>query len=196
MKLDEAFYRREDVVQISRELLGKVLCTRIDGVLAKAIVTETEAYAGVGDKASHAYNGKRTGRTEPMFASGGIAYVYLCYGIHHLFNVVTNIQGTPHAVLIRAGQPYHGIEAMLARRKKKRVERTLLQGPGSLAKGMGITTALTGHDLQSDELWIEDQQIIIPVADITVGPRVGVDYAEEDADLPYRFRTTFADMNL
>ena len=113
MKLTSSFYDRDDVVQISRELLGKVLCTNLAGGITRAIITETEAYAGVGDRASHAYGGRRTKRTEPMFAGGGTAYVYLCYGIHHLFNVVTGAVDTPHAILLRAGKPLQGTAGML-----------------------------------------------------------------------------------
>lgn len=188
MKLRQEFYRRDDVVEISRELLGKVLSTQIDGVLTQLVITETEAYAGVTDRASHAYGGKRTKRTEPMFGQGGIAYVYLCYGIHHLFNVVTNVEGTPHAVLIRAGRPLKGVDIMLARRKKAAIDDSLLGGPGSLAKAMGITTVLTRKSLQSDEVWIEDHAILVLPDEIQACPRVGVGYAKEDALLPYRFR--------
>lgn len=190
MKLPSAFYRRKDVVAISRELLGKVLCTMLDGSISKTIITETEAYAGVTDQASHAFGGKRTQRTEPMFAEGGIAYVYLCYGIHHLFNVVTSNAGTPHAILIRAGLPLSGIGVMLARRSKAAVDNSLLAGPGSLARALGITTANTGACLQSGEIWIEDHGIDVDEESVTVGPRVGVDYAGEDAQKPYRFRTS------
>jgi len=188
VKLPQEFYRREDVLQLSRELLGKVLCTRIDGELARVVITETEAYAGVADKASHAYGGRRTKRTEPMFAAGGAAYVYLCYGIHHLFNVVSNVENVPHAILIRAGKPLEGVEAMLMRRQKLTVDRTLLGGPGSLAKALGITTRLTGKSLQGNEVWIEDRQILLTANEIVASPRIGVDYAEEDALRPYRFR--------
>ena len=187
MKLKEEFYWRDDVVEIGRKLLGKVLSTQIDGVLTQIVITETEAYAGVTDKASHAYGGKRTRRTEPMFVQGGIAYVYLCYGIHHLFNVVTNVEGTPHAVLVRAGKPLEGLDQMLARRQKSAIDDSLLGGPGSLAKAMGITTKLTGASLLGDQVWIEDQGVNVDNAEITAGPRVGVDYAAEDAVLPYRF---------
>lgn len=188
MRLSRDFYCREDVLQISRELLGKVLCTQIDGALTQVVITETEAYAGLTDKASHAYGGRRTKRTEPMFGVGGVAYVYLCYGIHHLFNVVTNVAGIPHAILIRAGKPAEGIEVMLARRQKQTLDRHLLGGPGSLAKALGITTRLTGRCLQGDEVWIDDRQISVSADKITVGPRVGVDYAGDDALLPCRFR--------
>jgi DNA-3-methyladenine glycosylase len=182
------FYRRDDVLSISRELLGKVLCTKIDGELSRIIITETEAYAGTKDKASHAYGGRRTKRTEPMFGAGGLAYVYMCYGIHHLFNVVTNVEGVPHAVLIRAGKPLEGVEPMLARRQKHAVDRTLLAGPGSLAKALGITTRLTGKSLQGNEVWIEDRENRVPADRIVASPRIGIDYAEEDALRPYRFR--------
>lgn len=187
MKLPVSFYTRDDVVAISRELLGKTLCTRINGGLAKAIITETEAYAGIGDRASHAYGGRRTARTEPMYANGGIAYVYLCYGIHHLFNVVTNVQGVPHAVLVRAGTPVAGKKLMMRRRCKRLVDKTLLGGPGSVSQALGITTRLTGSSLQSDRIWIEDGELEPIDSNITVGPRVGVDYAGADAKRPYRF---------
>lgn len=187
MKLGEKFYLRDDVVQISQELLGKVLCTNIGGIRTTAVITETEAYAGVDDKASHAFGNRRTKRTEPIFAEGGIAYVYLCYGIHHLFNVVTNVADTPHAILIRAGTPRTGTAAILERRNKTSVDKTLLGGPGSLAKGLGIVTDYTSTDLGGDTIWIEDQGVTVHASDITAGPRIGVDYAEEDAQRPYRF---------
>jgi DNA-3-methyladenine glycosylase len=187
MKLSLEFYVREDVVRISRELLGKVLCTKLDGQVTQAIITETEAYAGVSDKASHAYGGRRTKRTEPLYARGGTAYVYLCYGIHHLFNVVTNKTGTPHAVLIRAGEPFEGRELMQKRRGRQHNERSFLLGPGSLSQALGITTELTGTNLLGDQIWIEDHKISVADEDIASGPRVGIDYADEDAARPYRF---------
>ena len=187
MKIPLDFYLREDVVQISQDLLGKVLCTNIEGQISKAIITETEAYAGINDKASHTYGGRRTKRTEPMYALGGTVYVYLCYGIHHLFNIVTNKVGTPHAVLIRAGQPLDGLDLMQKRRKKHRVDEKLLAGPGSLSQALGITTALSGSNLLGNKIWIEDQNYSIDKEEIAIGPRVGVDYADEDASRPYRF---------
>ena len=186
-KLEPSFYRREDVVGISRELLGKVLCTRIGGVTCKAVILETEAYDGPDDRASHAWNNRRTRRTEPLFQDGGIAYVYLCYGIHHMFNVVSNVADRPHAILVRAGLPLEGIEHMLERRSKAEDDGKLMTGPGILGQAMGITTALTGKSLDGNTLWIEDHDISIPAEEITVGPRVGIDYAGEDAKLPYRF---------
>ena len=188
MKLSRDFYLRDDVVAISNELLGKVLCTQINGDQTKLLITETEAYAGVTDKASHAYGNKRTSRTEPMFGRGGTAYVYLCYGIHYLFNVVTNASDIPHAVLIRAGMPLAGTELMLKRRNKAKVDKTLLGGPGSLAKALGITTEHSGVSLLDRQIWIEDQGIEIEDDAILAGPRVGVDYAADDALRPYRFR--------
>lgn len=191
---------RGDVVEIARDLLGKVLCTRIDGLVCKAVITETEAYAGVDDKASHAHGGRRTKRTEPLYCAGGIAYVYLCYGIHDLFNVVTNIVDVPHAVLVRGGVPFAGVEPMLARRRKSVVDasmsnvqvkvqcRRYMAGPGTVAQALGITTALTATKLDGDTVWIEDQRIVVSSNNIVVGPRVGIDYAGEDKGRPYRFK--------
>ena len=119
MKLNLAFYQREDVVEVAKDLLGKCLFTRFDNKVTAGIITETEAYAGTGDRASHAFGGRRTARTEVMYSAGGVAYVYLCYGIHSLFNVVTNVEGVPHAVLIRAVYPVRGLETILERRKIK-----------------------------------------------------------------------------
>ena len=187
MKLPESFYVRNDIIQVSRDLLGKVLATRIDGCITKAVITETEAYAGETDKASHAYGGRRTKRTEPIYQTGGRAYVYLCYGVHHMFNVVSSVAGEPHAILVRAGQPLEGESEMLRRREKQKIGKTLLAGPGSLGKALGITTALTGTDLSGGTIWIEDQGVTVNDKQITVGPRVGIDYAEEDAKRPYRF---------
>lgn len=184
-KLPKNFYRRSDVIVVARELLGKVLCTHIGGCTTRAIIAETEAYAGPTDRASHAYGNRRTGRTEPMFAEGGIAYVYLCYGIHHLFNVVAGARGEPLAILVRAGVPMAGIDAMLKRRRKARVDKTLLAGPGSLAQALGIRTDMSGTSLAGNRIWIEDHGIAVD--DIAAGPRIGVDYAGEDATLPYRF---------
>ena len=186
--LQSSFYLRDDVVAVSRELLGKVLVSEVDGRRTAVIITETEAYAGVTDKASHAFGDRRTRRTEPMYGPGGAAYVYLCYGIHHLFNVVTGTAGVPHAVLIRAGAVHSGLQDMLERRGKQRPDRTLLAGPGSLAKALGITTALTGSSLLDGPIRIEDHGLEIDEARLRVGPRVGIDYAEEDAARPYRFR--------
>jgi len=187
MKLPRSFYTRKDVVQISRDLLGKVLVTDIDGFKTAAVILETEAYAGETDRASHAHGGRRTKRTEPLYQGGGRAYVYLCYGIHHLFNVVTNESDFPDAVLVRAGQPLQGTTRMLQRRCRTKVDKSLLGGPGSVAKALGITTVFTNTGLNGTVIWIEDRGQTVYERDIVAGPRVGVDYAGQDAGRPYRF---------
>lgn len=183
-KLPRSFYASTDVVDVSRQLLGKVLATRIGGVLTSGVITETEAYMGAVDKASHAYGGKVTARNEIMYGEAGHAYIYLCYGIHHLFNVVTNLKGTAHAVLVRAIHPLEGRETMLRRRKAKTLTTG---GPGTLSQALGIRTRYNGTDLLGDLIYIEDRGIIVPDQEVIIGPRIGVDYAGEDALLPYRF---------
>lgn len=186
-KLDFAFYGRGDVVKIARDLLGKLLITRFDGGLSSGRIVETEAYRGVEDRASHAYGGRRTRRTGIMYEQGGTAYVYLCYGIHHMFNVVTNKKDIPHAVLIRALEPVEGIPLMLERTGKARLDHTLTRGPGNLSRALGLLTPHTGASLAGDELFIGDDGYRVPRGGIGVSPRIGVDYAGEDAGLPYRF---------
>ncbi len=184
-KLKTAFYRQHDVTVIAKELLGKILVTNINGVRTAGMIVETEAYAGIIDRASHAWNNRRTKRTEVIFQPGGLAYVYLCYGIHYLFNVVTNIENTPHAVLIRALQPVDGIDIM-QRRYNNKPSAKLTAGPGSLCKAMGIDTSLNGESLTGKKVWIETGQDIAD-DNIVISTRVGVQYAGEDAYLPYRF---------
>lgn len=186
-KLETDFYLRPDVVQVAKDLLGKILVTNCGNNLTAVMITETEAYAGATDRASHAYGNKYTARTAPMFKNGGIAYVYLCYGIHHLFNVVTNTEGIPHAVLIRAGQPLEGLELMLKRRNKLSLTPQLTNGPGSLSAALGITTKANASNLRNNSIWIAEH-LNIKTTDITASPRVGIDYAGTDAKLPYRFR--------
>ena len=185
--LQEDFYKRKDVVKIAKDLLGKIIVTNFDEQLTAARITETEAYNGIVDKASHAYNNRRTKRTEIMYAEGGAAYVYLCYGIHHLFNVVTNIKDTPHAVLIRAAEPLFGVETMLLRTNKKKPDATLTSGPGNISKALGIFTHHTGKDLQSENFFIAADAYHLTKNKIIATPRIGVDFAAEDALLPYRF---------
>jgi DNA-3-methyladenine glycosylase len=185
MILPESFYIRDNVVTIARELLGKVLVTTLEDKVTSGIITETEAYAGVTDKASHAYGGRHTARTAPMFGPGGISYVYLCYGIHHLFNVVTNVKGIPHAVLIRAIEPVDGIDYMLMRRKKTLLSPALTAGPGALSAALGIDRTMSGFSLLGGSIQIESRDVA--TAEIIAGTRVGVAYAQEDALLPYRF---------
>jgi DNA-3-methyladenine glycosylase len=187
MILPESFYTRKDVVKIARELLGKVLVTNFDGVRTAGMIVETEAYAGETDKASHAYGGRRTQRTEIMYMHGGTAYVYLCYGIHHLFNVVTNARDTPHAILVRAIEPLDGIETMLERRGKEKLAPSLTAGPGAMSMALGIYTTHTGLSLMGPEIFIEDRGIKVPPRNIIAATRVGVAYAMDDALRPYRF---------
>ena len=183
-KLNEQFYLNPDVVKISQDLLGKFLVADIQGKRTAGMIVETEAYNGVQDKASHAYNHRRTNRTETMYSSGGVAYVYLCYGIHHLLNIVTGEIDNPQAVLIRAIEPVEGIEHMLKRRKMDKVSYRLSNGPGVLTQAMGISRQHDGHVLSSAPIWIEDRGVTIPSNKILKSPRVGIDYAEEHRDLP------------
>jgi DNA-3-methyladenine glycosylase len=187
MKLTEDYYLDNDVVAISKNLLGKYLFTYIDGVTTGGYIVETEAYNGIIDKASHSFGNRQTPRTKTMFMQGGIAYVYLCYGIHEMFNVVTSVEGQPHAILIRAVHPTDGIEAMQVRRNMPVVKPNITSGPGSVAKALGISRNVNAISLQSDTLWIEDRGLNFSDTDITAGPRIGVAYAAEDALLPYRF---------
>ena len=186
-KLGYSFYSGKDVVKIAKDLIGKILITQFDGIITSGRIVETEAYAGETDRASHAYGGRRTKRTEIMFAEGGKAYVYLCYGIHYLFNVVTNKKDVPHAILIRAVEPLEGIDEMLRRTKKIKLDDTLTKGPGNVSKALGITAHHTGIDLFADEIFIGDDGFKINKKNIIATPRIGVDYAGEDAKLLYRF---------
>ena len=186
-KLPYSFYQQDAVNQLAVQLLGKRLCTLINGELTTGIIVETEAYNGVEDKASHAYGGRFTDRTKVMYEEGGMSYVYLCYGIHHLFNVVTAPKGTPHAVLIRGLEPVAGLEVMLRRRNMPALKPNLTVGPGALAKAMGIDKSLNAKDLCGDEIWIEDTALVIKLEDVVAVPRVGVDYAGDHALLPWRY---------
>jgi DNA-3-methyladenine glycosylase len=186
-KLPEAFYQRKDVVRIARELLGKLLVTRFDGRQTTGRIVEVEAYNGIADKASHSYGGRRTKRTEIMYGQGGLAYVYLIYGIHHLFNVVTNAADVPHAILVRGIEPVDGIDTMLYRMKKERLDNTVGRGPGNVSKALGIHTSHTGISLLGDTIFIASDGVRVSPSRIVATPRIGVDYAEEDALLSYRF---------
>lgn len=187
MQLPAAFYHRKDVCKVAKELMGKLLVTCFSDQLTVGRIVETEAYNGVVDKASHAYGGRYTNRTEVMYRTGGLAYVYLCYGIHHLFNVVTGTEDLPHAVLIRGIEPVAGIETMLARMRKIKKDAAVGRGPGNVSKALGISVAHSGTDLLGNEIWIADDGFRVTKSDIIATPRIGVDYAAEDALLPYRF---------
>lgn len=187
MKLPLTFYQQKDVVSIARQLIGKTLYSSINGHLCSGLISETEAYAGLTDKASHAYGGRRSARTEVMYAEGGLSYVYLCYGMHHLFNVVTGPKDVPHAVLIRGIRPITGIDVMLARTKKPNIHALLTDGPGKLTKALGITLDCNNLSLTGNQVWIEANDLIIRQEDILIAARIGIAYAAEDARLPYRF---------
>ncbi len=190
VRLPRTFFTRADVVAISRELLGKVLVTEWDGHRSSGIIVETEAYRGPDDQACHAWMNRRTRRTEVMFTRGGHAYVYLCYGIHHLFNIVTGERDMPHAVLVRALEPLENLPLMLERRQLERVERRLTAGPGTLSQALGIRTTHSGTLLTRADspIWLDDLGISVTDDDILAGPRVGIPYAGESRHWPWRFR--------
>lgn len=182
--LDRSFYLSDDVVSLAKSLIGKWLMSRTGGILTGGMIIETEAYRGPDDRACHAYGNRRTDRTEVMFRRGGVAYVYFCYGMHHLFNIVTSCEDTPHAVLVRALQPTEGIERIRMRRKRP---YNLTSGPGMVCQALGIDRSHTGHLLSSDPIWIEDRGKIFEDSEILSTKRIGIDYAGEDAQLPWRF---------
>jgi DNA-3-methyladenine glycosylase len=186
-KLSREFYLRSDVVQIAQDLLGKVLYSNIDGQITAGKIVETEAYCGANDKACHAHRNRYTQRTRVMFEEGGKAYIYLCYGMYHLFNVVTNTQGNADAVLVRAIEPLEGIETMLRRRNFETLKPNLTAGPGVLTKALGITKDFYGEDLLGDTIWIAENQLAKENYEIVATTRIGIAYAEEDAFLPWRF---------
>ena len=187
MKLTKDYFLTDDVVAVARDLIGKSLFTMVDGQLAGGVICETEAYKGTADRASHAFGGRRTKRNEMMYREGGVTYVYLCYGMHHLLNFVTNAADIPDAVLIRGIVPTHGTELMLRRTGKRKVTPDIGIGPGKVSKLLGITVADNGLSLCGEKLWIEDRGLVVPDNAILVTPRIGVDYAGADARRPYRF---------
>jgi len=187
MKLLQSYYCNTDTLQLSKDILGKKIVTNINNQITSGIIVELEAYLGINDKASHAYNGKSTPRTKTMFETGGVAYVYLCYGVHYLFNIVCNLRNIPHAILIRAIEPIDGIHLMIKRRNIKTNSYNLTNGPGKLCQALGITKKFNNKSLMDNDIWIEDTDNIIPDKNILSVPRIGVDYAGEDAKLPYRF---------
>lgn len=191
--LQPEFYKRADVVQISRDLLGCVLCTHIDGELASGIIIETEAYCGRNDKACHANNDMRTNRTEVMYGPAGHSYIYLCYGIHHLFNVVTNREGLADAVLIRAIKPIDGIE-IIKERRGVRLFKDLTNGPGKLSQALAINKSMSGCSLFEPPIWIEKREIGIDPDSVKSSKRIGVDYAGEDALREWRFNVNLSEV--
>ncbi|MBS0656438.1 MAG: DNA-3-methyladenine glycosylase [Verrucomicrobia bacterium] len=195
-KIPLSFYREKDVVAIAKSLIGKYLFTCIEpaNIITGGMIIETEAYKGAEDRACHAFNNLRTKRTEVMYAAGGLSYVYLCYGMHHLFNIVTNEKDVPHAILIRAIKPEIGIEVMLRRRGLSRVTAKLASGPGAMCKALGITTLHNGMPLDGTTIWLEDRGAMIAPSDILTTPRIGIDYAGEDVLNPWRFLLQQSDL--
>jgi DNA-3-methyladenine glycosylase len=185
-KVAREFYTRASVLTVARELLGKLLVVPgSDGTRVAGMIVETEAYRGPEDRASHAYGGRRTRRTETMYGLGGTAYVYFVYGMYNQFNVVTNVNETPHAVLVRALEPVEGVEKMRARRQGQ-PDKNLTNGPGKLCIAMGIDRTLDAADLLGDKVWLEERMKLTP-RQIASGPRIGIDYAEEWLEKPWRF---------
>lgn len=186
-KIPLSFYNRNDVVKIARELLGKIIVTRFSDKLTSGKIVETEAYVGIRDKASHSYAGRRTSRNEYMYSMPGTVYVYICYGTHRMFNIVTNKKNIPDAVLIRAIEPVKGIEIMAERTQKKIGDTTLTRGPGNVGKALGIFKHHSGLFLLDDQIFLLSDNKKIPDEKIVAGTRIGVESAGEDSFLPYRF---------
>jgi DNA-3-methyladenine glycosylase len=186
-KLSREFYTRTNVLVVARQLLGcRLVVPAADGTRVSGLIVETEAYVGPEDKASHAYGNRRTPRTETMFGMGGTAYVYFIYGMYYQFNAVTNKKDVPHAVLLRALEPLEGIEVMRGRRPVKK-DRDLTSGPGKLCQALGLDRSFNAEDLQGERVWIEAAERRIAPRNIESGPRIGIDYAEEYREKPWRF---------
>jgi len=186
-KVPLSFYNRKDVVKIARELLGKIIVTNFNGKITSGKIVETEAYVGIIDKASHSFGGRRTSRNEHMYSAAGTAYVYICYGMHQMMNIVTNEKEIPDAILIRAIEPLEGIEIMLKRTGKNKLDKTLTRGPGNVGKALGIFKHHSGLFLLDDEIFLMDNGEKIPDENIGISKRIGVESAGTDALLPYRF---------
>ncbi len=186
-KLDRTYFQNADVAFLAKDLLGKILFTSKDGAFTAGIITETEAYFGIEDKASHAYGCRRTARTEAMYQQGGIAYIYLCYGMHYLLNIVVAEQDDPKSVLIRSIQPFKGMSSIEKRRNRPATDPSVSSGPGSLSKALGIDLSFNKKLLTGDEIWIEDHGLRYRDDEIISAPRIGVSYAKEHALLPLRF---------
>jgi DNA-3-methyladenine glycosylase len=186
MKLLPRFYQRPDVSRIARDLLGKGLFTCVDGRISGGMIVEVEAYSWR-ERGCHAFDKRKTPRNAVMFEPGGCTYVYLCYGMHHLFNIVTNGPDNPEAVLIRAVEPLTGELIMAERRGPLRSRYQLTSGPGKLSRALGIDRSLNGKSLQDGEVWVEDLGKAVTPRKIVAGKRIGVEFAGNDAKLPWRF---------
>ncbi len=193
-KLPREFYTRGDTLQIAQDLLGKLLVVpTATGERVSGMIVETEAYLGAIDKAAHSYGNRRTNRTETMFAVGGTAYIFFIYGMYFQFNVVAGAIDTPHAILVRAVEPVENIEIMRLRRNaksknpnRKMPDKNLTSGPGKLCIALGIDRSFNNEDLLGGKVWLEDFKTFSP-EEIASGKRIGIDYAEEFAEKPWRF---------
>lgn len=191
-KLSREFYTRPDTLQIAQDLLGKLLVVpNAGGERVSGMIVEAEAYLGAIDKAAHSYGNRRTKRTETMFALGGTVYIFFVYGMYFQFNVVAGAVDTPHAILIRGVEPIEGVEIMRERRSRKNpktkiIDKNLTSGPGKLCIALGIDKSFNNEDLLGDKIWLEDFNTF-STDQIACGKRVGIDYAEEFAEKPWRF---------
>ncbi len=186
-KIPLSFYTRKDVVAIAKDLIGKIIVTNFDNSITSGRIVETEAYVAITDKASHSFGGKRTARNEHMYAAAGTAYVYICYGLHQMMNIVTNDKDIPDAVLIRAVEPLKGIDTMLKRTGKITLDNTLTRGPGNVGKALGIFKHHSGNYLLGNKIYLLDDNIKITSEQIGTSARIGVESAGADALFPYRF---------
>jgi DNA-3-methyladenine glycosylase len=184
--LQRQFYQ-QDILTVSKSLLGKTLVHKTDDGVTAGKIVETEAYSGPEDKAAHSSGGRRTPRNEVMYGQKGHAYVYLIYGMYNCINITAgSIPGKPEAVLIRALDPVEGVELMAKRRDCPEKPANLTNGPGRLCIAMEISRAQNLHDLTAPPLYLEDAPEV-PPDEIVASKRVGVDYAGEWKDLPWRF---------
>ena len=186
-KIPISFYTRKDVVEIAKDLIGKLIVTNFNGSITSGRIVETEAYVAITDKASHSFGGKRTARNEHMYAPGGTAYVYICYGMHQMMNITTNDKNIPDAVLIRAVEPLDGIDTMLKRTGKKALDKTLTRGPGNVGKALGIFKHHSGNYLLGNKIYLMNDNTRINEEQIGTSARIGVESAGADSLLPYRF---------
>lgn len=190
-KLKREFYSR-DTLTVAKDLLGKVLVHKVGGITLKGKIVETEAYLGLADKAAHTYGGKITKRVETMYGRPGHAYVYFIYGKYYCLNTVTVKEGVPEGVLIRGLEPLEGLEEMVLNRFNKEIGeltryemKNITNGPGKLTMAMNIDRELNKEDLCRDKLYIEEGEK--EDFNIIKTTRIGIDYAKEAIDYPYRF---------
>lgn len=186
--LEQKYYQSDDVVGIARDLIGRTIYSRADGLLTAGIIVETEAYRGPEDRGSHAFGGLRTARNEMMYAGGGSIYMYICYGIHDMLNIVTGVEGSSHAILIRAIQPVIGIDIMeLRRASPARSANRLGSGPGLVAKVLGLGKKDNGRALDGELIWVGADKIRVDDGDIVAAPRIGLNIPEPFLSIPWRF---------